>query len=177
MDQSTSQPEVEAKNKHQLNTAYHEAGHCVAAIEVGLKFEYATIIPTHDYSGVVEGFDEFSAKFWTRLNNYENLTRVETSLIKKHTFVSLAGQAVDVRRGCYSELTVQQDNSVAIDLASILTNGDFDGVSHYIDTTLNRLAKIFLRKENWRKIEAIARELVEKKKLSYQDVLSIYYAS
>jgi hypothetical protein len=96
-------------NENIVNTAFHEAGHCVAAFMEGLTFEFATIVPAEDFEGVVSGFEGYTDQMIAKLQNCQNLNQKELSWLKKRIHISLAGGVIDEFRKCHSNLSVSEE--------------------------------------------------------------------
>lgn len=133
-------------------TAYHEAGHAVACIAQGIKFRYVTIIPND------EGANGHIKYCMVRIPEYAT----NRTLIK-HGIKTLAGTCAEkIKFGRYSH-GFASDRENAVD--------------YYIKAGIENVNPYFLKtetllKNHWSKVERIAKALLHKKTLTYNEVIT-----
>lgn len=140
-------------------TAYHEAGHAVAAIHLYLPFKYVTIVPEPGSLGHVlhhkmpkwfnPEIDKDSARVWYHA--------------RSHVICSLAGQVAQskfvgrrVVRGAGG------DHELVIEIASHLV-GYGKTLTAFVEYCRCECEDLIVAR--WREVEAIAAALIERKRL------------
>src|SRR5262245_17726030 len=99
-----------------ISTAYHEAGHAVAAIVKGIKVEKATIKPDKDYLGVV--IQKRIQKSVRDALEYGSPTPAKRERIEIHAIILLAGGIAERKyRGRYNHIGRGEDVDKVIDIA------------------------------------------------------------
>lgn len=147
-------------------TAYHEAGHAVAAQFVRFPFRYVTIVPE------VDGRDVGSLVYkpWKEASlDWSRLDKVAFRL-QRHVVIGLAGQISEGKmRGRRPRYGMGSDNRQVVDL--ILNIGS--------EKTVNAFMKycwcvtedfVDLR---WAEISAVAQALLDRKTLKQSDVAEL----
>ncbi len=162
------------KNPGEKATAFHEAGHAVAAYGLGIKLKKATIVPDlkNEYRGAVETVPpkRFRA-------DYDMTTRKRT-IIEKQVMMSFAGGiAAKKYTGRFNRFGAGEDHRQAVKLADCVT-GSPEETEAYIKWLWIRTDTFV--EVNWKIIELVAAELLAKKTLSYFEIESViqgYYRS
>ncbi len=151
-------------------TAYHEAGHAIAAWRLRLKVHSGTIVPAPDYSGQVKHESPLRR---TRLDidgSDRARMRAESAII-----VSLAGPAAQKRFNPRSWRSHhgEYDFKLVTDLALRL-NGDGKTATAYC-TWLSIVADNLVS-ANWQWVEIIAQALLARGTLSGDEVRNLIMA-
>ncbi len=151
-------------------TAYHEAGHAVAAWRHRMKLRSATIIPASDYSGVVEHQNPLRGIRLDYDGSDRARMRAESAII-----ISLAGPAAQKRFNPRSWRSYHgaSDFELVTDLALRL-NGDGNTATAYC-TWLSLVADNLVS-GSWRFIEMIAQALLVRGALSGDEVRNLIMA-
>lgn len=154
-----------AGSKRKKATAYHEAGHAVAAWRQGLKFKRVTIKPDADSLGhVLKGFPK-----WFRPDNDQS-DRVRLHA-ERHIIMDFAGQLAEAKfRGRRPRYGMGADNQNAVDMALYLC-----GSQKAVEAFLRFCWCVSQEFVNgrWGKIEALAAALLERETLNYEDAIEV----
>ena len=149
-------------------TAYHEAGHTVAAVLLNEDFDYVTIESMDDSLGHIKYINN-----WTRVINLvqgistEILEYIEIDQIVRNRFiVSLSGYTAELKFGIANNEGAESDFNMVRQVA--LSHAGTDA-SEYIDHCLEESTKLI--GENWSKVEAVANNLLHYTQISRADVL------
>jgi ATP-dependent Zn protease len=176
-------PRKSKQNAEKLRVvAYHEAGHAVAELAYGRQFEYVTIVPDGEFLGQVHVGEEWSKSFARKKEENEG-----TGLID-------LGSLVCSMLGAFAEKEVTgRFNNRHARLDSDFTDGTLsqrDLFSHWAGYRpikpprtaehlwlaargeANAIVSLF-----WPAIEAIAKALLEKKTLTYDEATQIHCAA
>jgi len=155
------------KNKitQETKTAYHESGHVFISYLNGFKFEYVTIIR-----------NEFS---WGRLefNNQPHYDFAQFG--ERETMVYMGGYAAEIiLRGRKRWRTWLNDMMLSGDYEQIYKKSSYYSQTekeNVIEAYINYLMVFTLEvlKKNWEYVEALAKELLSKKMICYQDAINI----
>ena len=158
--------EIHDREKHRKHTAYHEAGHVIADLSFGYRFTFVTIRPeeSEEYEGVVYGS-----------------TRGRASNL---AVVQLAGIVASAKAAGYDPWA--DPPRFDDDSADIATADNFIGNwTAFLQKTYGEASykeQLWIETENttrqlvdrnWNAIEVIARALMEKETLSYEDAIAI----
>ena len=142
------------------STAYHEAGHAVVSIATGLPFDSVTITPGDGYRGALvysQGFSIFGEK-----------STQEIALAKKAILVSLAGSIAEEKlNGRYSQMSAVVDMFNAEALALQLAKNP----DAYLNRKRNEARQIIT--DEWSFVVRLAESLLNRKILSYADVIEL----
>jgi ATP-dependent Zn protease len=146
------------------STAFHEAGHAVAAVVLQKGFSYATIVPDKDkdtlghvnYHRVGLSMDEF------RRQEFGIEQTINKRKVEREVMISLAGDIAErcVNGGRFHPGSTQ-DYHTAFDYADVLTFGN----TPESEALVHRLFKVTeqLVKDHWTAVTQVAEELIELK--------------
>lgn len=169
---------MRAVNTQLRSTAYHEAGHAVAAHYLGVKVGNVTIVPDGNAVGSAQNAPTVSRQnlkayeFRTSLNNFEGETSaLRTAVISLAGVVAQRAHAPRSVRNYHWRADYEQINL----LARKVCCEDEKEMEHWYRRALRRTEQLI----NWRwpAVEALAAALIEKRKLSgYEAVAAIQSA-
>ena len=146
-------------------TAYHEAGHAVAAWWFCLKYKHVTIRPNADSLGHML----HSVPNWFR-PDIESSDRVFLRA-QRHIITSFAGQLAEAKlRGRPPRFGMESDNQNAVDMA-LRFCGSRETTEAYL-----RYCWLMARdlvNERWPQIEALAAALMERETLNHLDAIEV----
>lgn len=168
-------------------TAYHEAGHAVASYLLHIPISYVTIIPDEDSLGHVKNplpnldpdkFDisreaverycrDGTSPFPPELNRYhtENITLKIADWRERKILVSFAGQVAEGRfANRHNWIGSRDDWYSGIDTAKSLAGGG-EILQKYVDYLWARAKTLFNLPWLWVAVEAVAKELLIRKKM------------
>jgi len=148
------------------SAAYHEAGHAVAAFQMGLKTKAILLIAKdgspgrHSLRSYIGGMSRNLGRGPRAQRRAENLA-----------FVCLAGPAAQRRFSPKSirRYTSETDRRQAIDLLSRFTNSD-EELRAYCRLLEARTRRTIARPEAWRLVEGLADRLLEKGSMTGAEV-------
>ena len=161
-------------------TAYHEAGHAVVSVLVGLEFEYVTIDENGDALGHVHypGWQELVRRAgddpkeagWGLSDSHhlDDASPAAVRWFEQHAVSALAGwhaekmgTGVDNHEGREHDLETAHEFAMALagaeETQTILTRAESD-------------AERLLR-ENWQAVQMVAEALIAKRKLTHLEVI------
>lgn len=150
--------------KRQWETAYHEAGHAVAAHLLEVRYKYVTIIPDEDSSGHLRPFAlgkgiEYSLRARQRL--------------EPRIMAALAGPiAAATYRGRQNHRAAASDDHQVTQLAMALT-GSSGECEAYIRWLTIRIRDMLTTETAWWMVEALAAALIERKHIPFGDARQI----
>jgi len=157
-------------------TAHHEAGHAVAAYQLGQLIKSVTIIPVDDSYGSISTSPYFSGDEWDQLNgvNSEDISGDMQQRIENDVLVSLVGPAAQKRFNLfgYRKFHGEQDRAIAIEWLSRL-EGDNQILGYYFRMFDLRARNFVQRSTNWRLICHLAETLLAKPTLTGDEVKSV----
>jgi hypothetical protein len=140
--------------------AYHEAGHAVAALELGHQIGSVSISPAAESLGRVQ-FKPPPEWFAPDIEINER----HRLFIEEEILIDLAGDAAWRRfMGRSNRIGSRSDDHSAVDLASYLYDGDV--LRTYMAYMWQRASAFVARERHWIQIEALAKALVEAKDLT-----------
>jgi Peptidase family M41 len=152
-----------------LATAYHEAGHAVAAWELRLPTGITTIIPNDEQGSL--GHCVVKAPKW--LQPDIDVDARTSHWIERKVIVSYAGRAAEkLLIGRNNNIGASIDNRSAMNLASYV-EFDPDILGVYLRLQHLRAQALVTRPTTRRFIEDVARALVEKRTLRPSEVQAI----
>jgi hypothetical protein len=153
-------------------TAYHEAGHAVAAMAYGkgIRRQGATIVPAKGELGSVWMLKHIPGDPSVDLLTPRMRVRIEEDII-----VSLAGGAAQrkFRPSSVRSYHARSDREAAIDLLMYIV-GDERELKAYWRLLMVRTENFVRLPFRWMQIEAIAKALMEKKALGPGELKQIY---
>lgn len=140
-------------------TAFHEAGHAVAAFHLGIVVKRVSIVRGEDHNGLVssslpKGFDPDSV-------NLRNRGIVESNII-----MCLAGPIAEKHfTGRYNHVGARQDYRTSIDLAC-LTCGSDKECERFVEWLWVRSENLLKHPRNQQAVKALAEVLLQRKAVS-----------
>jgi hypothetical protein len=149
------------KQRQREGTAYHEAGHAVAALELGFRLKRVSINEGDDHFGTCEGHEPPS---WLQSDGSVNArTR---SWIERRIMGLLAGSVAEKRfTGRSNPDGARQDRRCAVNLAEYVCGND-EEIEAYLAWLKIRTANLLARPERWAMVEAVAQALLEREAIS-----------
>ena len=158
------------------STAYHEAGHAVAAYQLGQLVKSATIIPNDDLFGSVSTDPYFSGNEWDQLIGVEpeDISGDMQQRLENDVLVSLVGPAAQKRFNPfgYRKFHGEQDRKIAMNWLEKL-EGDNKILGHYFRMFDLRAHNFVQRSPNWGLICHLAETLLAKPTLTGDEVKSV----
>ena len=157
-------------------TAYHEAGHAVAAFFQNRRTQTVTITADSDVLGLHKGYRQ--PAFLAGLNQSGRLSEEHLERrAHREIIVCLAGAEAEKRAGAPKAAVARGaalDQELAVDFASRVT-----GSAEEVEALLNWLAvrKRNLIEHHWHCVEAVSRALIERKTLRWKEVREIIMAA
>jgi hypothetical protein len=151
------------------STAYHEAGHAAIAVHFGRKVHGVSIVPVEDTLGhcrhTVPGA-------WFH-PDYDTSPRARRA-IEDWVMILFAGFHAETHfAGWRNHVGASSDMRRAVDLLSYLACGEeLDKYLAWLNVRSKNLVEWEL---NWRPIECIARELMERREISGHDVRRLFW--
>jgi len=157
-----------AKTAKRAATAYHEAGHTVAAFVQGMGIHHVTIIPF----AVYDGLTRTHAPGIKRLD-CEKLSPRRAERIRKQTRFSLAGDIAQRRFNPRSVRSrhAEKDRHNALEWTELLTHGDTDEAASLIESLGSETEKLI--DTHWPEVTAIAEALMQRDTLIGSEVRAI----
>jgi|GEM_PF-4523788 len=171
--------------------AYHEAGHAVAYLIQGIPIESATIIASDDYLGLVsldkkmsgpllrfvgihtEEDTEYEQKLMEAFENDQEVDIPEPEVITeadfdKHIIGSYAGVIVEkMFTGKNNNRGAESDYNTIVNLV-LARFGDTKLVNAYLKYIRLRTEQLITA--NWKKVETVAQELLNKKTMTAEQI-------
>lgn len=149
-----------------IETAYHEAGHAVAAWVQGLEVQYISIVPDEDASGSVVWKNELVGKKLDLLagREWEDAKRYVGKLV----IALKAGPAAQRRFSpCSWEPWQDHFDNEAITGYAFETFADDDAVEwlRALDTAVDAILH-----QHWAKVEALAYQLLERRTMRGREI-------
>lgn len=143
-----------SNSKRRRATAYHEAGHAVAALILNAIPTKVTIEPGQDYQGMVE-----RRSFAGKLDEYGKPNARERLLIEKDVIILLAGE---IAQRQYHARSVRSSHGRGDRVAALYflehVTHDPEALTHY-SRFLARRATLLI-KRHWYQVEALAQALL-----------------
>jgi ATP-dependent Zn protease len=149
-------------------TAYHEAGHAVAAWLRGMKFREVSILPNASANSLGHLLHAGEPR-WFHPEYDVSLRTV--ARVENHILVCFAGPAAEARlRGRHNWRGAGSDMQQAADMVSFLC-GSAEEEEAYLK--LVRIRARGLVEAHWVKVEAIAMALMDRRRLTWVEVDTI----
>ncbi|MEW6156160.1 MAG: hypothetical protein AB1813_01940 [Verrucomicrobiota bacterium] len=162
--------------KHQLSTAYHEAGHAVVGYFLGIPMRSVSIIPDGDSSGRVTGYRSVITRRWQEALSFGRLSPSEFSGLEKQLVALLAG---DVAQRRYAPRSARShhsraDFSCVADVVLKLWSSDKVRAAYlkFLRARAEELVEV-----HWAQIDALAHALVDRRGLSGREAKSLILLS
>lgn len=169
-------------------TAYHEAGHAVVAIALGMRLKAVTIEPSEGCDGLTKRVAV--PRIWRRIVSGESLDVHDRVNVIKEIQLCFAGDSAQNRHSPESvkSFHAQQDSENALTIfeqfqagAQIFEAAAADTSRTYLPDAIERLPSLDSLKADtealvalrWQQIEAVADALLEKRTLSGDEVCRI----
>jgi hypothetical protein len=169
-----------SRRSHRETLAHHEAGHAVLAVVLGCKVKTATIIPTAEYEGRVvrsnplRGLKSELQRQGSRTRSAKRggiaLTPQWRSRVEQAISITLAGPLAEYRfnprsrDGCF-------DDYFPIAALAYSVCGSAKSARAFLDK--QEIATQHLVNRHWRRIERVAALLLERGKLSGDDLSKV----
>lgn len=148
--------------KQRRATAYHEAGHAVAAYELRRGFRRISIVEDEDSLGSVL-YRKWGEKFDPNVTEPGRARK----LIEKAIMTALAGaEAEHVHTKRRNNAGGSSDSHSAVTLASYIIDDFEEELPAYIEWLRIRTRNILTTPANWRAVEFLAEALLEKEEMS-----------
>jgi len=157
--------------KELADLAHHEAAHAVVAVALVVPLEKLTIARTGDVAG------SMSYPPPTLVDAPDPTPSTRDKLARDMITVCYAGRSADRRRGCEEEYKYEQDDATAWEL--LVDYVRVGGAGSVGDAVYESLSHVMRRKAEsyvtaaWHKVEALARALLERKTMTWQEVLAV----
>lgn len=150
--------------------AYHEAGHAVMAWIQEVRLKRASIVADQDSAGHCLHERLLKIREGELL-----LTARGKDCAEKHILICMAGGAAQSLFNPQSARRehVLSDWNSALDVAVAINNGDGKGTGLYLKWLLHRAKGLIAFPQNWQLVEAVAQELLHKKKLTGHEVEAV----
>ncbi len=144
--------------------AFHEAGHVVAALQLGRDFEYVTI----EFDGDVPAHTQFLAPPKTLASP---LWAERRDAIEVEIMVTLAGTVIEELMWPTTPAKFgKQDLESAHQLALEMTDSDTECAA-YLKWLSERTKNLLSTLSAWHDVGTVAKLLVERKMLTYEDIV------
>ena len=160
---------IRRQSRKQLeSTAYHEAGHAVAALALGRGVKCVSIVPGEEILGhcAHHKLRSFQPDIHT---NGRTLRRIEQSIL-----ILLAGGEAEAKfRGRHNHIGAERDYQDAIDLAMCVF-GSEEETEAYLRWLLIRARNLITSLVNWPIVEHVAAELLARKTLNGREMREEY---
>jgi ATP-dependent Zn protease len=152
-------------------TAYHEAGHAVVSVDVGLSVKYVAIHLdlVEGNAGVCQGGKSPS---WAQPEI--DATGRTRRWIEQVIMVLLAGGEAERRFvGRRNHKGASSDYQKAVDIGSYICNGDMEETQAYLAWLAVRTRNLLAREDIWAAVKAVALALLVRSELSGREVKRI----
>lgn len=163
---------VKPKRKHSPleATAYHEAGHAVAAYWLRRAFRHVTIAPDLEGGSLGHMLDRKLKGEWIPDAEPERYR----SRFEKMIIVSMAGAEAERKfTGRYNRIGASGDRKDQVDYGCWLTAGDLDEVPLYLDLLKHRTRRLLEAHHVWFAVEVLAKELLKRETIRWKDAKEI----
>lgn len=162
------------KSVNRMTAALHEAGHAVAAIKLGISFDFVTVVPDDISVAHVHGLSQSVPDYASHPDTKDEPKSL--AFWERWLVVTMAGPAAHKKRHPYAHPWgyAFSDRGELFRLTRDIHRGSED-VRHAYEGYIRARAKELVERE-WPSIEAVAAALVERGTLSYDDVHSACHA-
>lgn len=152
-----------------ISTAYHEAGHAVAAYFENIKVKQATIVPDDDFFGMVT--HQQIQKHIRDALEFGSITPTKRARTESFIIVSLAGSIAEQKhRGRSNYVGSAQDRHDAVELVSRLS-GSEEEANAYLKWLHVRAANLI--KIHWWAVDAVAKALLDSETLTGDELQQV----
>lgn len=152
-------------------TAYHEAGHAVAAHLLEVPFEYITIKVDEERGSLGSMLRVEKEGFKPEVDADDETLR---NVIEARAMVCMAGpEAEKSFAGEYDDVGATSDRHFAADWVSRATCGDAKEEDAYLNWLTNRVRSRLSKHCEWKFVQAVAKALLEHETLSAKRVREI----
>lgn len=150
---------IEARIRRLEDTAHHEAGHAVAAVELRKPLRYVTIEPGDDSLGHVM-FQKWKASFRPDFD-----ADLRTRLLCENSVIVYLAGPIAGAHFCGRKRWRSADGDIdnAVSMIEYMSGGP-DEANAYIEWLAVRSRMFVCSEVHWPQIEAVARELLAKPK-------------
>lgn len=156
------------KSLNSKKTAYHEAGHATARYFLKLAFKYVTIEPNKDSLGHVKPFPPPDSFQPDTFDDSRTRTRIEKQIIAYY-----AGHAAEfVLTGRKNWSGASSDNHNAVNLAHYYCGSETQA-SLFLAWMWQRTVDWIKLPYHWKAVEALAKELIIRQRLSSKDAKKV----
>jgi len=151
--------------------AHHEAAHAVVAVALDVPLDKVTIALSED----VAGSTSYPPPMF--VDDPDSTPGSRDNLARGMVTVCYAGRPADRRRGCEEEYKYERDYAIAWGL--LLDYVRVGGAGYVGDVVYESLSHVLRRKAEsyvtaeWPKVEALARALLERKTMTWQEVRAV----
>jgi hypothetical protein len=167
-------------NKGSINAAYHEAGHVLALLLTTRRFKSVTIIPENmkDVDGIktswhIRGIPSEIKNQWKIPSFFKP---VNFNRYFKNDFIKVAGLVAEqIYTGRNNKTSVGGDIDAWINVTLLGLPDRLN--SKYQHFLLDYTKEVLELQINWQHITAIAEALIERKTLSYSQVIDVFMQS
>ena len=143
-------------------TAYHEAGHAVAAFAIGKRFRKASILPEADSLGRLTKCG-WKSKLTPELDDYERLRL--RRMVEAEIIFCLAGAVAEAKlTDRYNHIGASGDYQDAVFYATYVTDSTKE-TEAYIKWLFEKTKNILSRR--WGAVELLADELLKRREIGY----------
>jgi ATP-dependent Zn protease len=153
-------------------TAFHEAGHAVAAYALGRAFTRVSIRPNGHTSG--------RCSFRPPGDWFRPDIRIDSSTrngLEERIIISLAGPEAEARfRGDYDRHAAQEDIDRALDHACYMTDDPLEA-SAYIEWLRLRTTNLMKRPGFWSTVKVLAERLLQEGEVTYRSAKGLLDAA
>ncbi|MDP1725534.1 MAG: hypothetical protein Q8M15_02030 [Bacteroidota bacterium] len=177
---------MKTHEKKRLSNAYHEAGHAIACLELGIPFKEISIIPNDDTVGRV---------LLCECELVRQLEEDDTSIVRleaeKYIVALLAGLAAQTKFDSSSNRKMAgQDISVSIQIVNKLFTSHKVGVSFYKFMTAQTESMFDdfpsneypdattethdLESDAWKNVVLLVKTILEKDKLNFEQLIELF---
>ena len=154
------------------STAYHEAGHAVAAWDQELRFRHVTIKPSGDSLGHILHHKH-------KMRNIDSdVSERNRMLTERYVLVSLAGYCAERKFNPHGirSYSWKSDRDNAVDLLDYFADSE-DELRLYLRLMLCRASNMMEKPFHWRALECLADALVERQTLRGTEATEVIFAS